>query len=117
MSKNKWITSPVYTLEYLANEDLTEKDLHNLFDKDSLLYSVVVAQFHEIGDTRRDWELIKECKEDPDWMNKYYFKSEKLRNIFVNKVAKVLMNLYTYKEEKAKREAAWFLLGYGFRFR
>lgn len=115
MSKNKWITSPIYELDYLMNNDLDEKDLHNIFDKDSMIYSMVVAQFKSIGDSRRDWEFIKECKTQENWQDKYYFKTLNERNKFRDKLAKCFMNIYQYKEYKSYAEADWFLLAYGFR--
>lgn len=114
MTKNKYVNCKIYSIDYLCDEELSEVDIYNLFETNSLLYSIIIEQFRKIGDTRQAWKIIKECKEDKNWVYKYNFESIKERKKFENKIIKIFQNLYQYKKYKAEQEAAWFMFSYGF---
>lgn len=109
----KWITSKVYTLEYLENEELTEEDLYNLFDKSSLILSLILAEFRIIGDTRKDWEIIKETKTVDLWQDNHFFKYKQWEQL-TNSITKIYMNIYKYSEEVCRQNAEDFMFKYGF---
>ena len=114
MNKNKYINCKIYPLEYLMNEELTENDIYNCMEDNSLLYSLVIEQFRRIGDTRQNWQIIKECKEEPKWVYNYNFPNIKSRENFTNDIIKAFKNIFVYGEERATSEAQWFMFGYGF---
>ncbi|MCH5166898.1 MAG: hypothetical protein J1F35_03310 [Erysipelotrichales bacterium] len=114
MAKNKHIDCKIYSLDYLISEELSETDIYNLFETNSLIYSIIIEQFRRIGDNRQAWKIIKECKENEKWMYQYHFRSKKERKTFEEQVVKIFQNLYQYKENRAEQEAGWFMFYYGF---
>lgn len=114
MSKNKYINCKIYPLEYLMNEELTETDLYNCIEGNSFLYSMVIEQFRRIGDKRPNWQIIKECKENPNWVYNYKFSMRQLIEDFTNDIIKAFKNIFVYGDEKATSEAYWFMIKYGF---
>lgn len=112
----KWVTSKIYSIDYLVNNELTDEDLRNLLDKSSLILSLILHQFRIIGDTREDWVILKEVKTKEDWMENYFF-SKKQRNNFIDDVSKVYKNIYRCNHTTCKRSAENFVLAFGFRFR
>lgn len=98
------------------NEELSEQDIYNLFDTNSLLYSLVIGQFRYLKDMRPGWQIIKECKEDPNWMNSHKYPTEESRNIFKDKLEKIYINLYQHKADRAESEAGWWMFAYGFQY-
>ena len=110
----KHINCKIYPLTYLINEELTESDLYNCIEGNSLRYSLIIEQFRRIGDNRKDWQIIKECKENPRWIYNYRFSIKKCREDFTNDVSKVFRNVFTYGKEKSISEAQWFMFRYGF---
>lgn len=114
MSKNKYINCKIYPLEYLINEELTETDLYNCIEGDSFLYSAVIEQFRRIGDKRPNWQIIKECKEEPRYVYNHKFPTVKSREDFTNDITKAFKNIFVYGDVKAESEAQWFMFGYGF---
>ena len=114
MIKNKYINCKIYSLDYLRKEELTEADIYNLFETNSLIYSIVIEQFRRIGDTRQAWKIIKECKENEKWMYQYHFSTKNERENFEKEVIDIFQNLYQYKDYRAEQEAGWFMFCYGF---
>lgn len=106
MSKSKFQTVygvRIYPIEYLMNEELTESDLNWLFDKgsNSLLYSIIIGMFRTIGNTKRNYQIIKMIKTDDKWYEKFSWSKEQFKKYEEN-IALVIKNLYQYKLEEAK---------------
>ena len=111
MSKNK--KYKIYNIEYLSNEDLTEEDLHYLFDTPSLLYSLVINMFrHAEEHNMSDKDIIDMCKKDEKWVYKNYW-TKKQRASYLNKIIPVFRNIYQYSEVQSKQKAEWFLFQFG----
>ena len=110
----KWVTSKIYSIDYLKSGDLTDEDLRNLLDKSSLILSLVLYEFRMIGDKRENWVILKEVKTEDNWVDNYFF-NKKQREKFIDDVSKVYRNLYMYDNLSCKRNAENFALIFGFR--
>ena len=108
----KWVNCHVYDMNYLMNTELTEDDLHRLFETSSLNTSLILEMFRRISDTRENWEIMKMAKTETDWFNKYEW-TQKQKDAFAKDLSKVFMNVYQYGEEIAKTKASWWLIYYG----
>ena len=103
----------IYSVDYLANNDLTEEDLHYIFDTSSFKYSLVVNMFRHAGEKNKtDADIINICKTDENWVYKNYW-TKKERASFLKKIIQVFKNVYQYSLETAKGKAEWFLFRYG----
>ena len=112
----KWVTSKIYSIDYLKREELTDEDLRNLLDKSSLILSLILYEFRMIGDKREDWAILKEVKTEEGWSDNYFF-SKKQRRKFIDDVSKVYKNLYVYDNTVCKSNAEHFAMMFGFRVR
>lgn len=110
----KWVTSKIYSIDYLINNELTDEDLHNLLDKSSLILSFVLYEFRMIGDKRENWVILKEVKTEEGWSDNYFFNKQQ-RERFIDDISKVYKNLYVYDNIACKRNAEHFALMFGFR--
>lgn len=104
----------IYPLSYLANEELSENDIYYLFETPSLLYSILVEQFRTIGDDRKDSDIIKECKDNNDWIYDYQFKNYNKYKRFTNILKEAYKNIYQYSDKKSEDETILFMIKYGF---
>ncbi len=102
----------IFPLEYLMNEELTDNDLEWLFDKKSLLYSLILGMFNFVGVTKRNCDIVKQIKTDSKWMYKYFWNTDEL-NEFENMLVKIYQNLYIISEKQALQHAQWFITIYG----
>ena len=104
----------LFSLEYLINEELTEDDLFLLFETSSLNYSLIVAMHRLCDMYTSETKIIKDIKKDNSWVEMHHFKSIKERKCFVDNIAKVAKNVYSYSDYIAKRWAEDWMLYYGF---
>lgn len=104
----------IFSLDYLANEELTEDDLYYLFDCDSLFYSLIKEMFVCIGEFSNIQVLIDKVINKKNWMNKRHFKSHKQQEDFMNKAQKCIKNIYQYTDEQSKFWVEMFMIKYGF---
>lgn len=104
----------LYPIDYLMNEDLSESDLTNLFDKKSLTYSFIIEMFKENNVKKKNEDIIELITSDNNWMNKYKWAKRKFIN-FENKLISAYQNIYNYKYNTAKQKAEWFMTIYGFK--
>ena len=115
MGKNKFSTVykiRLYPISYLMNEELSESDLNHLFDTKSLKYSIIISMFRFIGSSKRNCDIIKLCTTNKNWFDHYRW-SQKQQKEFEDLLTKVFMNLYYYKEQRARIQAQWWLINYG----
>ena len=112
----KWVTSKIYSIDYLKSSELTDEDLRNLLDKSSLILSLVLHEFRMIGDKREDWVILKEVKTEENWADNYFF-NKKQGDKFIDDVSKVYRNIYMYDNLLCKRNAEHFAMIFGFRIR
>jgi hypothetical protein len=109
----KIVDFKVYDIDYLMNAELTEEDLHNLFDTASLIGSLILEEFKLIGSKLSQNEIIKLVKDkESRWYNQFQWNMEQHEK-FAKQLAKVMKNVYSYDDETAERKASWFLLFYG----
>ena len=102
----------VYTFEEMMKPDLSENELYDLFETPSLHYSITIEMFKMVNNPRTPEEVIEFCKTDPRWMYKTLWEKED-RELFLEKLTKLFMSLYSYGEEKAKSSAEWWIFWYG----
>lgn len=110
--KQKIIDCKIYSIDYLIERELSEADLYNLFDKNSLLYSFVIGMFRHIGSKMTDEEIIHMAKTQERWVYENYWSQEQ-KDLYRKKITKAFMNIYQYKEHIADHNAQWFLFSYG----
>ena len=95
MSKSKFSTVygvHIYPIEYLMNEELTDDDLSNLFDKKCLTYSIIVEMFHFANIGKSDSEIIHLIQTDKKWMYKYHW-TKREQQKFEKKIAQAIQNI------------------------
>ena len=103
----------IYPIEYLINEELSESDLSNLFDTQSLLYSIIIGMYRHISSKRKNSDIINNIKKDRQWLikNKWTIKE---RDLYEQQLAKALKNIYYISDEIAMQKAQWYMIVYGF---
>ena len=62
----------IFTIEYLRNTELTEEDLHYIFDTSSLIYSLIISEIRLAGYNNIDnATIINDIIHSNEWINKY----------------------------------------------
>ena len=107
-------TIKLYSLDYLANNELSEEDLLNLLDNKCLLYSIIIDMFNYANIKKTNKDIISFIRKDPYWMEKYTW-SKQILDIFENKLIKALQNIYCYDLNTATQKAMWYMTIYGFK--
>lgn len=106
----------IYSLDYLANAELTYDDLSNLFDHKSLVYSIIIGMFKHIKLKKSNKEIIKMITTKNKWMDNYFWNHEELTS-FENTLTKAIKNIYYCSEYTAKQKAQWYVILYGFKIK
>lgn len=101
----------IYDIEYLMNKELSDDDLHNLFDTKSLIYSLVIGEFREIKSNLKNEDIVNIIKKD-NWQYNYFW-SERQLNRYEQKLFKVFKNIYVYDDSYALKRAQNFIILYG----
>ena len=110
---SKGRTCKIFTIEYLRNTELTEEDLHYIFDTSSLIYSLIISEIKLAGYNNVDnATIINDIIKDNEWLNKYQW-SPMLRNEFTDILTDVFCNIYQVQESLARQRAEMFLINYG----
>lgn len=102
----------IYTLDYLSKIELTEDDLHNIFDKSSFELSLVNGMI-DIANIKSK-SILNECTSINNWNDKYYW-TKSQRNKFRNKLIGIMMNVYQVGPVNAESKADIWLLMKGLR--
>ena len=103
----------IFTIEYLRNTELTEEDLHYIFDTSSLIYSLIISEIRLAGyNNINDSEIINDIIHSNEWLNKYQW-SKTLRNEFTDILTDVFCNIYQVQESLARQRSEMFLISYG----
>lgn len=105
----------IYPIDYLANEELTDSDINNLFNKNnkSMLYSFIIGMFRYMGIKKKNYQIIKLISNDENWPNNFNW-DEQQRKLFEDKLTKAYKNIYQYSNSLARSYAEWFSTIYGF---
>lgn len=106
----------IYEIEYLKNTELTEEDLHYLFDTNSLLYSLVIGEFKQAGINKTNEEIIKITHKYNDWTDHYTMSKTNYKK-FYDDCIKIMINLYQCGKYEAQQKTEWFLIKYGLRIK
>ena len=108
----------IYSLDYLANEELSDNDLSNLFDNGNkgLLYSIILNMFKFVGIKKSNKDIIKIITTKKKWMNDYIWNTNELKK-FEELLTKVLKNIYYWDDNISKQNAQWYIIIYGFRIK
>ena len=106
----------IFDIEYLKNTELTEEDLHYLFDTSSLIYSLIIAEIRMAGySVPSDEQIIRDIIVSNDWLNQYQW-TRQCRDKFVSILTDVFKNIYQVQENTARQRAEMFSFGYGLSF-
>lgn len=102
----------IYTLDYLINNELTDEDLHYLFDCKSLKYSLIISMIRFAGYTNfSDNDIIEMITKDNKWI--YNLKwTRKQFKIFENKLILAFKNIFIYNNDDAKVYAENWMIQY-----
>lgn len=103
----------IYSLKYLINNDLTESDLNNLFETDSLIYSIIVNMYMFINSKKSYVNIVKDIRKNNDWISRNKW-SNKERNLYEHKLKDAFKNIYSLSDEIALQKAQWYMTIYGF---
>jgi len=115
MSKSKFHTAfgiRIYPIEYLMNEEFTESDLSYLLDTKSLVYSIVIGMFREIGSKKQNRSIIKLINTNNKWIYDNRWSSNQFID-FECKLVKIFKNLYCVNDSITVSKAQWFMIKYG----
>lgn len=102
----------IFDLNYLLNSDYTDDDLYYLFTTNSLLYSLIVAQF-KIGGYKESNKEIKTLVKKKHWQYKYFLNDQQIVD-FENKIVQIYMKVYQCSKGEAMARAQMFYIQYGF---
>ena len=83
----------IFTIDYLREAILTDKDLDILLNGASLNRSLVYAQFVLNGSKKKPEEVFKECNKDLMWFDTNTCTSEN-QDKFRNILSEVYYNIY-----------------------
>lgn len=108
-------TRPIFTLEYISTQELTDQDLNDLFSG-SIKLSLIVGMFRFNGDARTPHKIIEYCKKDLEWFNHNTWSSAKYDE-FREILKKIYRNVYYYGQEKCLAVADMWLNNYGFKIK
>jgi hypothetical protein len=104
----KIVDFKVYDIDYLMNAELTEEDLHNLFDTASLIGSLILEEFKLIGSKLSQNEIIKLVKDkESRWYNQFQWNMEQHEK-FAKQLAKVMKNVYFLSLKRQIRQKYLF---------
>ena len=105
----------IYSIDYLANEELTDSDINNLLNKNSksMLYSFIIGMFKHIGIQKKNHQIIKLICNDNNWTNNFNWNKHQ-RKVYEDKLTKAYKNIYQYGDNTSRSYAEWFSTIYGF---
>ena len=103
----------IYDIEYLKTRELTEDDLHELFDTDSLLCSFIIHMFKVAGYKFNNNDIISKCHKNY-WYDKYKI-THKNKETVIEDFANAIKNIYVFSDDIAKKYACDFYMKYGLR--
>ena len=102
----------LYKIDYLMNAELTDDDIHNLLDNNALEWSLINRMMELSGNSMSTSELRKTVGSSNTWMDNYYWSDEQSRE-FHDELTSVYMNVYQWKESRARSQADWFIIYLG----
>ena len=102
----------LYKINYLMNAELTDEDIHNLLDNHALEWSLINRMMELSGNSMSTSELRKTVGSSNTWMDNLYWTSEQSR-VFHDELTSVYMNVYQWKESRARSQADWFIIYLG----
>ena len=99
----------IYDVEYLMHSELTDEDMHNLIDNHSLEWSLLKHMLYLAGHSLSNKELKKLVGSSNTWMESIEW-NKRQSDIFHSILTKVYMNIYQWKEQRARSQADWFMI-------
>jgi hypothetical protein len=111
----KMIDSKIFSIYYLYSQELSDDDLHQLLDTNSLIYSLIIGMFRYNNSKLSDNQIIKLIKTQKSWPDNIYWKRNQY-NEYTELVAKIYKNIYQCSYLTALSKAQFFLMKYGFKW-
>ena len=106
----------LYKIDYLMNAELTDDDIHNLLDNNALEWSLINRMMELSGNSMSTSELRKTVGSSNTWMDNLYWSSDQSRE-FHDELTLVYMNVYQWKESRARSQADWFIIYLGLKIK
>jgi hypothetical protein len=104
----------IYSIDDLCQVSYDDIEIEDV--SKNLQNSLIINMFRHIGNTLSDKEIIKFCKENKNWYNRFSWTS-KQRNSYIQKVEDALYNLYRFNRKKCTNSAYNWILKYGFKLK
>ena len=98
----------LYDIKYLQNNELSEDDLHNVFDTKSLSYSLKIYMIKLICPTINEQTLIHTLTDNTYY--KTYTFTNKLFEQAINDIAIVYKNIYRYNTKRCYQTAEGYVM-------
>ena len=108
--------SKIYNIDQLMNGDLTDDDMHRLIDAHYLEWSLVNRMLEISGNSMSQEEMRKTVTSSNTWMESLYWTKDESKR-FHDELTAVYMNVYQWKESRAKSQADWFIIYLGLRIK
>lgn len=112
---DKFKKTKIYNIKYLKNEELSEDDLHYIFDTKSLSYSLKIYMIKLVDPNICD-EKLSRALIDNTYYKTYMF-TTKLFEQAIKDIALVYKNIYQYNMKKCYQTAEGYVIFNGLKVR
>lgn len=102
----------IFDIDYLATADLSDEDLHFLFDWNAISYSFIYYMLKLSGLKCGKTKFKNIVRNNHNWMNENILPKQQI-NETKDKFTKCIMNIYQYNKITAKRWVDDWYLYYG----
>ena len=102
----------IFEIDYLENAELSDEDLHFLFDLNSITYSFAFYLLKISGVIYGKTKFGKILRHDKNWMNDHVLTPKQIKWA-KDRFTKCIMNIYNYGPETSKRWVEDWYVYYG----
>lgn len=102
----------ILEIDYLESADLTDEDLHYLFDLNGISYSFINYLLMMAGENFSKSKLTKTLKRDNSWLNNHALSKKDIHKC-KKRFTKCISNIYQFNYETSKRWVNDWYMYYG----
>lgn len=102
----------IFDIDYLESADLTDEDLHFLFDLNGITYSFAIYLLKLSGLECSKNKFGKMLRHNENWMNEHILTNKQI-NESKKRFEKCIMNIYQYGRKTAKSWVEDWYVHYG----
>lgn len=111
--RKKFNNYSLFTFDEMLNQKLDRWESSALKGT-ALIYSLVVDMFKYIGDEREAEDILRECKTEERWYDKYEWSEDQHDDWRQTHLIPVLRKRLHFSKAAAERESSWFMLMWSF---